>query len=132
MSAVSHTKPKPEKTQGKGLLIIINALTCSKAAVCTPPGLFIVLMKDTLLIIQTLKALPARVGEGHLKPLIPLVLITRVLVILMVIKIMTLKSPGLKRAPLGWLQHFLSQCLLLGVLLVTSKYERGKSWTRES
>lgn len=51
---VSHTRtlsvmqmPKPEdKTQGKGLLIIINALTCSRAAVCPPPGLFIVLVKD--------------------------------------------------------------------------------------
>lgn len=40
-------EPKLEdSTQGKGLLIIINALTCSRATVCTPPGLFIVLMKD--------------------------------------------------------------------------------------
>jgi hypothetical protein len=40
-------RPKPEdKTEGKGLLIIINALTCSRAAVCSPPGLLIVLMKD--------------------------------------------------------------------------------------
>lgn len=78
-------------------------------------------MKDTLLIIQTLKALPARVGEGHLKPLIPLVLIARVLVILMVIKIMTLKSLGFKCSTLDRLQRFPSQCLLLRVLVVTSK-----------
>lgn len=78
-------------------------------------------MKDTLLIIQTLKTLPARVGEGCLKPLIPLLLIARMLVILMVIKIMTLKSLGLKCATLGWLQSFPFQCLLLGMLVVTSK-----------
>ena len=107
-------------------MIIINALTCSKATVCTPPGLFIVLMKDTLLIIQTLKALTARGGEGRLKPLIPFVLIAGVLVILMVIKIMTLKSPGLKRATLGWLQHFSSECLLPRVLWSPVKGERGE------
>lgn len=79
-------------------------------------------MKDTLLIIQTLKALPARVGEGCLKPLIPpLVLIARMLVILMVIKIMTLRSLGLKCATLGRLRSFPPQCLLPGVLVVTSK-----------
>lgn len=118
-------KPKPEKTQGKGLLIIINALTCSKAAVCTPPGLFIVLMKDTLLIIQTLRALPARVGEGCLKPLIPHVLIARVLVILMAIKIMAFKSLILK------VQHW-AGCNILH-LLGTSGHqqeERG-SWASE-
>lgn len=83
-------------------------------------------MKDTLLIIQTLKALPARVGEGCLKPLIPLALIARMLVILMVIKIMTLKSLGLKCATLGRLRSFPSQCLLLGMLWSPAKVDRER------
>lgn len=87
--------PKAEgKTQGKGLLIIINALTCSRAAVCPPPGLFIVLMKDGAFnYTDTEGCACLRVGEGYLEPLITsILLIARVPIILMVIKIMTLES----------------------------------------
>lgn len=87
--------PKPEdKTQGKGLLIIINALTCSRAAVCPPPGLFIVRMKDGAFnYTDTEGCSRLGLGEGRLEPLIASVLlIARVPIILMVIKIMTLKS----------------------------------------
>lgn len=87
--------PKPEeKIQGKGLLIIINALTCSRAAVCPPPGLFIVLMKDGAFNYTDAEGCSRLgVGEGRLEPLIASVLlIARVPIILMVIKIMTLKS----------------------------------------
>lgn len=83
-------------------------------------------MKDTLLIIQTLKALPARVGEGCLKPLIPLVLIARMLVILMVIKIMTLKSLGLKFATLGRLQSFHLSACCWGCWWSPAKVDRGR------
>ena len=87
--------PKPEdKTRGKGLLIIINVLTCSRAAVCLPPGLFIVLMKDGAFNYTDTEGCSCLgVGEGHLDPLITsILLIARVPIILMVIKIMTVKS----------------------------------------
>lgn len=90
--------PKPEdKTQGKGLLIIINALTCSRAAVCPPPGPFIVLMKDGAFnYTDTEGCSRPEVGEGCLAPLIAsILLIAGVPIILMVIKIMTLKCPHL-------------------------------------
>lgn len=86
--------PKAEdRTQGKGLLIIISALTCSRAAVCPPPGLSIVLMKDGAFNYRHRGGSRLKVGEGCLAPLIASVLlIARVPIILMVIKIMTLKS----------------------------------------
>ena len=87
--------PKAEdKTQGKSLLIIINALTCSRAAVCPPPGLFIVLMKDGAFNYTDTEGCSClRVGEGYLEPLITsILLIARVPIILMVIKVMTLES----------------------------------------
>ena len=63
--------PKPEdKTQGEGLMII-NALTCSRAAVCPPPGLFIVLMKDRAFNYTDTEGCSCLgVGEGRLEPLI--------------------------------------------------------------
>lgn len=101
--------PKAEdKTQGKGLLIIINALTCSRAAVCPPPGLFIVLMKDGAFNYTDTEGCSClRVGEGYLEPLITsILLIARVPIILMVIKVMTLESLHLNLHH-GSLQFFL-------------------------
>lgn len=101
--------PKPEdKTQGKGLLIIINALTCSRAAACPPPGLLIVLMKDGAFnYTDTEGCAHLRVGEGHLEPLIASLLIARVPIILTVIKIMTLKSLHLN------LHHWARCCVFI-------------------
>ena len=92
--SVMQTPKAEDKTQGKGLLIIINALTCSGAAVFPPPGLFIVLMKDGAFIYTDTEGCSClRVGEGYLEPLITsILLIARVPIILMVIKIMTLES----------------------------------------
>lgn len=112
--------PKPEdKTQGEGLLIIINALTCSRAAVCPPPGLFIVLMKDGAFnYTDTEGCTRLGVGEGRLEPLIASLLIARVPIILMVIKIMTLKSLHLNLHHWAHCRFFSFKYLLLEGLAV--------------
>lgn len=94
-AAVSHTDAQTRgRNSRQGLIDHNKCINMQQSCSLPTPGLFIVLMKDGAFNYTDTEGCSCLgVGEGHLGPLIPsILLIARVPIILMVIKIMTLKS----------------------------------------